>query len=55
MNQCNCQKIVVVVFHATCTNENMFLLSDRFACEPGALWVPFQTAAGTVTSLYKGR
>lgn len=29
------------------------LYRDRFTCEPGALWVPFQTAAGTVTALYK--
>lgn len=28
--------------------------SNTFASETGALWLPFQTAAGTVTTLYKG-
>lgn len=31
------------------------LLIDRLnTSETGALWIPFQTAAGTVTTLYKG-
>ncbi|GJQ72450.1 hypothetical protein Trydic_g3525 [Trypoxylus dichotomus] len=29
------------------------LYRDRFTSDPGALWISFQTAAGTVTSLYK--
>lgn len=29
--------------------------TDRLSSnETGALWIPFQTAAGTVTTLYKG-
>jgi len=28
--------------------------SNTFSSDTGALWLPFQTAAGTVTTLYKG-
>lgn len=31
------------------------MYTDRInTSETGALWIPFQTAAGTVTTLYKG-
>ncbi|XP_017781587.1 PREDICTED: UPF0472 protein C16orf72 homolog isoform X2 [Nicrophorus vespilloides] len=29
------------------------LYRDRYTADPGTLWISFQTAAGTVTSLYK--
>ncbi|KAI4455802.1 hypothetical protein MML48_8g00010551 [Holotrichia oblita] len=31
----------------------VFFFIDRFTADPGALWISFQTAAGTVTTLYK--
>ena len=30
------------------------IVPDRVTGEPATLWLQFQTAAGTVTSLYKG-
>lgn len=30
------------------------IISDRYSGDPAVIWVQFQTAAGTVTSLYKG-
>ena len=34
-------------------NSYVFLMLDRN--QPQVLWLPFQTAAGTITSLYKGK
>lgn len=34
----------------------IFKTTDRLnTSDTGALWIPFQTAAGTVTTLYKGK
>lgn len=34
---------------------SLFRYTDRLnTTDTGALWIPFQTAAGTVTTLYKG-
>lgn len=32
-----------------------YLILDRQMNDPGALWLSFQAAAGTVTALYKGK
>lgn len=31
-----------------------FQISDRYTGDPAVIWLQFQTAAGTVTSLYRG-
>lgn len=42
--------IVIVFLLLLCS-----FFAERHTDITGALWVPFQTAAGTVTTLYKGK